>query len=163
MNAEDCRILLLRDLDGLKRQLQAYPDEISIWAAPEGISNSAGNIALHIAGNLQAFIGAGLGGSGYERDRDSEFSRTSVPLAELEQELDRAAEAVDKTLSALPAETLSAPFPIAFGNVRPVTQRFLTHLCGHLAYHLGQIDYHRRLTTGAGAVKGIQSISALAD
>ena len=162
MNAEDCRILLLRDLDGLKRQLQAYPDEASIWEMPAGISNSAGNIALHIAGNLQCFIGAELGGTGYERDRDSEFSRSGVSRAELEQELDRAAEAVDKTLSTLPAETLSAPFPITFGNVQPVTQRMLAHLCGHLAYHLGQIDYHRRLTTGTGALKGIQSISALA-
>jgi len=162
VNAEDFRILLLRDLDGLKRQLQAYPDEASIWAAPEGISNSAGNIALHVAGNLQSFIGAELGGTGYERDRDSEFTRTGVPLVELVQELDRAARAVDETLCALPATALAAPFPVAFGKVQPTTRRFLAHLCGHLSYHLGQIDYHRRLTTDTGAVNGIQSISALA-
>jgi uncharacterized damage-inducible protein DinB len=162
VNSEDCRILLLRDLDGLKRQLRAYPDEASIWATPPGISNSAGNIALHVAGNLQSFIGAELGGTEYERDRDSEFTRTAVPLVELELELDGAYEAVDQTLRTLPEGTLAEPFPVAFGKVQPSTQRFLAHLCGHLSYHLGQIDYHRRLTTDTGAAKGIQSISALA-
>jgi len=163
MSAEHYRRLILRDVDGLKRQLQAYPDESGIWATPDGIGNSPGNIALHVAGNLQHYIGNVLGGSDYQRDRDTEFVRRNVPLADLVTELDASAEAVDHTLSGLPESRLAELYPESFGETQLVTSRFLAHLCGHLAYHLGQVDYHRRITTGAGAIKGIQGLGPLAD
>jgi uncharacterized damage-inducible protein DinB len=163
MSAESYRRLILRDVDGLKRQLQAYHDESDIWLTPHGIGNSPGNIALHVAGNLQHYIGKVLGDSDYQRDRDSEFARNNVPLSELTADLDAAAAAVNKTLSSLPDSRLTELYPLSFGDVQLITGRFLAHLCGHLAYHLGQVDYHRRITTGAGAVDGIQDFGPLVD
>ena len=163
MSAESYRRLILRDVDGLKRQLQAYHDESDIWVTPHGVSNAPGNIALHIAGNLQYFIGGVLGGSDYQRDRDSELARRNVPLAELVAELDAAAAAVDQALSGFPDSKLPEIYPLSFGDVQLITGRFLAHLCGHLAYHLGQVDYHRRITTGSGAVEGIQGFGPLVD
>ena len=163
MIAEDYRRLIQRDLDGLKRQLHAYSDESDIWAHPAGISNPPGNLALHVAGNLQHFIGHVLGASDYRRDREAEFSRTDVPLRNLISELDAASEAVDNVLAELPDSKMTEPYPLAFGSIQLGTGRFLAHLCGHLAYHLGQIDAHRRITTGDGAVPGIQGIESLGD
>lgn len=161
MNAEDARILILRDLDGMKRQLLAYPDEAMLWQDTLGISNPPGNIGLHVAGNLQAFIGAMLGGTGYVRQRDGEFSVRNLPLSAVIDELDAAIRAVDQTLRGIDPTVLDAPFPQRFGEMELSTGRFLAHLCGHLAYHLGQVDTHRRIRTAGSALPGMQSLSAL--
>ena len=163
MNAEDYRILILRDLAGLALQLKAYPDESMLWQKTPGIGNAPGNIALHIAGNLQTYIGTELGQTGYVRDRDAEFARRDVPLATLLAELEAASSAVDDTLRQIDAARMPEAFPVKFGQVQPTTQRFLAHLCTHLAYHLGQVDYHRRITTGDGALEAIQSLAPLGD
>jgi hypothetical protein len=161
MIADDYRRLILRDLDGLKRQLHAYANESGIWTRPAGISNPPGNLALHVAGNLQHFIGHVLGGSDYRRDREAEFARTDVPLGDLVSELDAASEAVDTVLAGLQDSKMTEPYPLAFGDIRLETGRFLAHLCGHLAYHLGQIDVHRRITTEDGSIPGLQGIESL--
>jgi uncharacterized damage-inducible protein DinB len=159
--ANDYRRLILRDVAGIARQLEAYPAESEIWNAPRGIGNPPGNLTLHVAGNLQHFIGHVLGGSNYRRDRDAEFARSEVPLAELLAELDAASRAVDATLANVTDARLAEPYPLEFGEIQLGTGQFLAHLCGHLAYHLGQIDYHRRITTGDGAIPGIQGIESL--
>jgi len=153
--------VLLRDLDTFRREIAAYAREDDLWAVPAGIQNSAGTLARHAAGNLQHFIGAQLGATGYVRNRDAEFAATTVPRAELEAELVRAMEAVRTTLGALPAARLAEPYPLEVGGVRPPTGMFLVHLATHLAYHLGQVDYHRRLVTGNGDTVGAQSVPAL--
>ena len=79
--------LYIRDLDKLEVELSSYPDEKSIWTTSGSISNSAGNLCLHICGNLQHFIGAVLGKSGYERNREFEFSAKNVPLEKLKIEI----------------------------------------------------------------------------
>lgn len=142
------RRILLRDLRGAQEQLAAYPDDESVWALPEGVNNSAGTLALHMAGNLRHFIGAQLGGSGFVRDRDAEFSRRDVARADLVTELKAAAEEVEVALTPLDDEALEAEYPLAFGDIRLETGMFVTHLATHLAYHLGQMDLHRRVVTG---------------
>ena len=82
--------VLTRDLKALRRELEAYDDERGLWAMPKGVSNSAGTLAMHLAGNLRAFIGAQLGGTGYVRDRDAEFNRRDVPRSELLAQLGEA-------------------------------------------------------------------------
>lgn len=143
------RHLLVRDLEAFKREISAFTDDRGPWVSRPGVTNTAGTLALHCAGNLQHFIGARLGGSGYVRQRDLEFSRRDVPRAELLAELDRAIAAVDllegKALADFPAV-----FPDPFGGKQVNTDVMLLHLTGHLAYHLGQADYHRRLVTGDG-------------
>lgn len=154
---ESLRFLLVRELRAVKRELDLYPDDASVWQAIPGVPNTAGTLALHLTGNLQHFIGAILGRSGYARDRDAEFARRDVPRRELQAGLDAAIAAVEQTLGALPARALDAPYPepIAKRSVHATT--FLLHLLAHLAYHLGQIDTHRRAVTGNAA--GVDAVS----
>jgi hypothetical protein len=146
----------------VRRELRAFPDEDLIWAHPPGAPNSAGTLALHLCGNLQHFIGAQLGATGYVRDRDAEFSDRGVPLVELERRIDQTQDAVEGTLR-LGAIDLDAEYPLEVAGVRLSTRTFLLHLTSHLAYHLGQIDYHRRIVTGRSDGVGAVSIPALAE
>lgn len=140
--------LLSRDLRALRREVEAYPSDEAVWTTPAGIANSCGTLVLHLAGNLRLYVGNLIGGIAYERDRPREFSARGLSRAELLGELDAALAAVDAALPRLTSEGLAAEFPIAIGAVRVNTQEFLMHCAVHLAYHLGQVDYHRRLTTG---------------
>ena len=139
---------LLRELRSLRRELERYPDELSMWITPAGIPNSAGTLALHVAGNLQHYIGAQLGQSGYVRDRPREFAVRNVPRSQILAEIDAAEEVIRTTLPRLTPEQLAADYPEVVGGVRLRTDAYLLQITVHLAYHLGQIDYHRRMVTG---------------
>ena len=137
--------LFQRDLEKLKTEITSYKDEKKIWEVSGEIKNSGGNLCLHICGNLQHFIGTMLGNSGYVRDRDSEFSRKNVPVEEMQKDIDETIVIIKKTLMELDESKLEEPYPInVFGN-EMTTGFFLAHLTTHLNYHLGQINYHRRL------------------
>lgn len=148
---ERLRRILLRDLRGAVAQLDAYPDEAQIWALPPGVNNSAGTLALHLAGNLRHFIGAQLGGSGYVRQRDAEFSLRDVPRSELVEGLNAAGREVGSALLGVTDASLDEIYPMKFGEIELTSGLFLTHLATHLTYHLGQIDMHRRIVTGVSA------------
>jgi len=134
-----------RDLGKLKDEIGQYADESDLWEATEGITNPAGNLCLHLSGNLKHFFGAVLGNNGYVRDRDAEFANKNVSRAVMLADIDVAQNVVLSTLAELTEEDLDKPYPIeVFG--RPMTTGyFLTHLTAHLNWHLGQINYHRRL------------------
>ncbi len=151
------RTMLLRELDSVRASVEAYPDDGSIWKQVAGIANVGGTLALHIAGNLRHFIGALLGNTGYVRDRDAEFSARDLPRSELICRIDAARIDVERTLQGLPISTLSANYPMPIADRIVRTGDFLFHLASHLAYHLGQLDYHRRAVTGEGA----QTVPAL--
>ena len=142
------RAILTRELYAFRRGLEAYRDESSLWRAAPGIANAGGTLVLHVCGNLQHYIGRVLGGSGYVRDREAEFRRRDVPRAELLAELDAAIEAVARGLDATDADALGGRFPEKVGGREVMTLDFLVHSAAHLAYHLGQFDYHRRIVTG---------------
>lgn len=146
--------ILQRELRALARELEAYPDDAAVWREVPGITNTAGTLALHLAGNLQHYVGAVLGGSAYVRDRAAEFSRRDATRAELLEGIAAAAAVVHATLARLEAERLPEPFPEEVAGVRPPTDAMLIHLACHLAYHLGQVDYHRRAVTGSAAAVG---------
>jgi hypothetical protein len=156
--ADFVRAMLVRDLAAFEREIAAYPDDASLWAAPPG-TNAAGTLALHVVGNLRHFVGALLGGTAYVRDRDAEFSRRGVPRAELLAELAEARRDVEACLGRLPALALDAELPLPIGGRRVHVDDFLVHLATHLAYHLGQVDYHRRLTTSSSGSIGALSIT----
>src|SRR5262245_24186969 len=144
----DISALLKRELEGFQREIQMFPDDASVWATRPGIANSAGNLALHVAGNPRHFIGSTLGGIAYQRDREAEFGRRTGTRDELVAELAAAATVVGEVLPRLDTTRLDAPFEAA-GLPRPVsTRRFLLHLCTHAAYHVGQAGYLRRIVTG---------------
>jgi len=142
---EILRDLYERDLDKLAVEIEAFGSEKDIWLVSGAVSNSAGNLCLHICGNLLHFIGATLGESGYIRDRDSEFARNAVPCEELLAEIAATRDVVARTLSNLTAERLNENYPTEVFGHSMTTAWFLTHLATHLNYHLGQINYHRRL------------------
>jgi uncharacterized damage-inducible protein DinB len=148
--AADLSAMLDRDLRTLRRELEAYPDERQIWQPVPGLANTAGTLALHLAGNLQHFVGAQWGGTGYVRNREAEFTRRDVPRAELIAEIERARTAVAAALAAVRSEALDAEYPELIGGCRIRTGDFLVHTAVHLAYHLGQVDSHRRVVTGNG-------------
>ena len=154
--------LLARELRALRREIERYPDDSTPWRTLPGIANAGGTLALHVAGNLQHYVGTQLGDTGYVRDRPAEFARRDVPRALLVDELDRALDVVQRVIPALDDETMNAAYPEAVGGQRMPTRDFLVHLLAHLAYHLGQVDYHRRLVTGDGATVGAIAIDEAA-
>jgi uncharacterized damage-inducible protein DinB len=135
-----------RDLNKLKEEISAYPDEAAIWEIRDAAPNSAGNLCLHLNGNLQHFLGAVLEGTGYVRDRDAEFSTKFVPRATMLTDVDRTAEVVTSVLSNLTEDDLAKTYPIEVFGKPMTTGWFLTHLATHLTWHLGQINYHRRIS-----------------
>lgn len=157
------RRVMTRDLEALGAQIEAYADEHDIWKLVPGIENSAGTLALHIAGNIEHFIGAQFGDTGYQRDREAEFTTRDLPRSELLEIVGRAVAALQAGLAALDADALEEEYPLALGGASLSTGQALLHLVAHLAYHTGQVDYHRRMITGAGAVAGMQSPAKLAD
>lgn len=156
--------VISRELKTIERELHAYQNDEQVWALPAGLPNSGGTLALHAAGNLRHFIGTVLGGGSYVRDRDAEFSRRGVSRAELIDELQQAEKAVRDTLASLDPATFSTTYPIPVANRRINTGEFLAHLATHLAYHAGQMDFHRRVVTGdatgVGAVSPLELPSA---
>ena len=145
MITESIQSLFARDLNKLRTEIDAYSDEKNIWKTDKNISNSAGNLCLHLVGNLSHFVGAILGKSGYVRTRELEFSLKDVPRAELIQQIENTIEIVNSSLGRLSAEELIKEYPLEPFGYPMTTEYFLIHLFGHLSYHLGQINYHRRL------------------
>ncbi|MFN8238320.1 MAG: DUF1572 family protein [Chitinophagales bacterium] len=134
-----------RDLLKLKEEISLYKDENNLWVTEKQISNAAGNLTLHLIGNLNHFIGATLGHTGYVREREKEFSTKNIPLKELLASIDTTVNIVRQTLSSLTAEDLNKNFPLEKHGQVVKTDFMLLHLLAHLEYHLGQINYHRRL------------------
>ena len=134
-----------RDLDKLRTEIEGYSNEDDLWKTGDGISNSAGNLCLHLTGNLQHFFGSVLGGSGYVRDRDAEFANKNVPRDEMLAMIDSTKAVVVDTLNKLTDEDLATTYPIEVFGHPMTTGYFLTHLTTHFNYHLGQLNYHRRL------------------
>ncbi len=148
MNGQIISQLLQRDLEKLKQELLLYLDETLIWKTVAGISNSAGNLCLHLVGNLNTYIGAELGQSGYIRNREQEFSQKDIQRDELIRKIENTILVVAKVLQHLPDEALTQEYPLLVLKEKTSTGYFLTHLAVHLDYHLGQINYHRRILEG---------------
>src|SRR5438552_8767906 len=151
------RTVLLRELGAVRREIEKYPDDASVWRAVPGVPNTGGTLALHLAGNVQHFFGAILGRDGYKRDRDAEFARRDVPRTELQAGIDAAIRSVDRTLNALGDDAFSKPYPEPIAKRTVSTSTFLGYLAVPLAYHLGQLDYHRRAVTGDA--RGVDAVS----
>jgi len=144
MKASLIKIFNLR-LAKLSKEISLYTDEKLLWQTPKGISNSGGNLCLHLIGNLNHFIGAILGNTDYVRYRDEEFTTKNIPVRELKKQIENTKLVVNKTIESLSEADFNAIYPVnVFGNEMSTTY-FLIHLTGHLNYHLGQINYHRRL------------------
>jgi uncharacterized damage-inducible protein DinB len=138
-----------RDLNKLREEIEQFTDEADLWTTSGGITNSAGNLCQHLTGNLRHFFGSVLGGSGYVRDRDAEFAAKGTTKADLLADIDAAAASVKDTLSKLTDDDFAKAYPIDVFGYPMTTGYFLVHLATHFNYHLGQINYHRRLLAKA--------------
>lgn len=145
MITDSLKSLYTRDLNKLKSEIEAYQNEESIWLIDKHISNSSGNLCLHLVGNLSHFVGAILGHSGYIRNRELEFSLKNIPRTELIQQIESTIEVVNSSIDKLTDSDLKNEYPLEALGYKMTTEYFLIHLIGHLSYHLGQINYHRRL------------------
>lgn len=162
MLAQSLIALVRRELRTLRREVEAYPSDDHPWRAVDGLPNSGGMLVRHLCGNLRHFIGAQLGDTGYVRDREAEFHAPPASRAALVLELEATEREVLTTLAGLAPERLEESYPQALLGQQLVTGDFLLHLASHLAFHLGQVDYHRRVVTGDRTSVAPMSIPALA-
>ena len=145
MIIETLQKIFKRDLEKLKQEIASYRDENNLWVVDKRITNSAGNLCLHLVGNLNTYIGAEIGKTGYIRDRDHEFSQKNIPRDELVKMIEDTITVVANGLNKLKEEDLEKEYPLLVFKEKTSTGYFLIHLAVHLGYHLGQVNYHRRL------------------
>jgi len=161
VTADAIRTVLARELRTLAREVDAYPSDAALWQVVPGVTNSGGTLALHLAGNISHYIGAVLGRTGFVRDRPAEFALRDVPRAEVKARVQDALASVEQVLSELPPGSLEAPYPEVLAGRTLGTEQFLVHLVAHFGYHLGQIDYHRRMLPAESGTVGALSLSEL--
>lgn len=145
MLTKTLQAIFLRDLAKLKNEIELYQDEAKLWITTDGIANSAGNLCLHLLGNLNTYIGAEIGKTGYVRNRALEFSLKNIPQNQLLDQITATMEMVSDVLGQMDEALLQAEYPLLVFDKKTSYEYFLVHLTTHLTYHLGQINYHRRL------------------
>ena len=145
MAIDTLQALYKRDLTRLKKEISLYRKEENLWIIDGEISNTAGNLCLHLIGNLNAFIGSQIGKTGYVRDREFEFSGKDVSREELLRQIDDTMVVVQSSLALVDANLLQSDYPLVVFKEPMTYEYFLIHLSSHFTYHLGQINYHRRL------------------
>jgi uncharacterized damage-inducible protein DinB len=145
MIVQTLKTIFKRDLNRLKQEIQLYPNESQIWKIKKGITNSAGNLCLHLVGNLNTYIGNTYGNSNYVRNRELEFSLKDIPRSELIHQIEQTILVVDHALDNLSEKELLMEFPVLVFETTTSNEFMLIHLTTHLTFHLGQINYHRRL------------------
>jgi hypothetical protein len=154
--AADLAELVTRDLRRLAQAIVAFPDDAALWTAAPGITNTAGNLVLHLEGNLKEYIGRQLGGVPDRRHRQREFSQTGFTREEMRGRVETLGQTIPGIIRRLTEADLSRAFPeMVFGRELSTVQ-FLVHLLGHFNYHLGQIDSLRRVLTQSGPVKFVE-------
>jgi len=152
MLSRELSALYTRDLTRLIQELNAFPDTATLWQTRAGITNSAGNLALHLEGNLREFIGRLMGKIEFTRDRPREFSDSGIEKDELVARITAVRDAIPAVIAGMTAEEFDADFPQEYGGRIHPNRLMLIHLATHLNYHLGQIDCLRRVLTGDGAI-----------
>lgn len=145
MKANDICAIYLRDIEALKKEINAYSDEKFLWIIDKNIQNSAGNLCLHLIGNLNHFIGHLIGKTEYVRNRDEEFNAKNISRESLIQQLNETAKVVENSLFHLDTEALEKTYPVELAGKSGSTEYYLLFFACHFNYHLGQINYHRRL------------------
>lgn len=145
MTIDILKRLFRRDLEQLAKEISLYKNEQNLWRREQQIANTAGNLCLHLVGNLNTYIGAVIGNTGYIRDREREFSDTCVAKSVLLRLVADTADMVDHVLGYVDDQLLPDEYPLQVWEQKETYGYFLIHLSTHLNYHLGQVNYHRRL------------------
>ena len=158
---EGIRAVIVRELTAFIAEIELFPDDDLMWQVLPGVTNSAANLALHVSGGLQHFLGAVLGRTGYVRNRAAEFGTRAGTRTEVVAQLRAAIDVTDQVLRTVPSDRLTADWPEPVGGHTVRADRFLLHLVAHLAHHLGQAGYLRRVLTGDSRSSDPLPIAAL--
>ena len=134
-----------RDLRNMIEEVNLFKNEEDLWRTQGSVKNSCGNLVLHITGGLNHYFGATLAHTGYVRDRDQEFIKKGVKREELVAQLEQVIPMMNETLSALTPEQMEVEFPIFFDKPNTSVSYVAVRLLAHLGYHLGQVNYLRRV------------------
>lgn len=143
--ANELASLFRRDLTRLNQQIDAFPNNDALWQTVPGVLNAAGNLALHIEGNLREFVGRQLGNLPYQRNRELEFSARYLSRDELSVRLAELSQSIPAVIANLSEGQMAREYPEVGLEAPMTTREFLIHLYGHLNWHLGQVDYLRRI------------------
>ena len=149
----DLADLYQRDLTRLLQQIQAFPSDELLWQTVPGITNSAGTLVLHLEGGLLHFIGRQLGNIAYQRNRPEEFTKKGLTQSELISRIEKLRRMIPSVIKSLSEEAMRKEYPLVVLERSLSTEGWLVSLFGHLSWHLGQIDYLRRMLTGSGAIE----------
>ena len=142
---ESYNVIFKNRLLDLRHEILSYKHEKDMWTLHGSITNSPANLAIHLCGNLNHFIGSVIGKNDYIRERDKEFAIKDVPRDEIVKQIDGTVEVIVPILKNLTPEELHQKFPTDdFGDDQSV-EWVLSYLAFHFGYHLGQINYHRRM------------------
>ena len=118
-----------------------------IWWRANPASNSVGNLALHLEGNVRQWIVSGLGGAPDFRQRDKEFSELGpVPRRTLLARLRKAVSEADRVMRKLDAKALARTYSIQGFRVTGLEAVF--HVAEHFSHHAGQIILLTKLLGG---------------
>lgn len=152
MLGQDFANIYGRELDHLAKEVAAYESDADLWSTIGAQKNAPGTLAIHTVGALNTFIGAGLGGTGYVRDRDAEFNERDLPRAEVIRRIHACRDTIVPILAGLDDAVMGQPHPGAVPErLRGITTHaFLTHLVWHVGWHQGHIYYHRLGLAGGG-------------
>jgi DinB family protein len=153
--------LYVRELEAFRREIELFPDDALPWRTAPGIANSAATLGFHVCGNLQHYVGHVLGGTSYVRDRGREFARRDGTRADLAREIAATIAVLEAVMPKIDEATLARDYPEEVIGMRIPTDLFLLHLSAHLAHHLGQAGYLRRLVTGDTRSSGPLPMKAL--
>ena len=153
---------IVRELQGFIKEVEAFPSDDSLWHTRRGVTNSAGNLALHVSGNLQDFVGRVLGGTSYVRNRELEFGQREGTRASVVAGLRTTIDVIEKVVPELTEETMASDYPMQLNGKTLNTATFLVHLAAHIAFHLGQAGYLRRIITGESTSTGPLPVAAIA-
>jgi uncharacterized damage-inducible protein DinB len=145
----------------LKNEINSYSRPALVWQLHGEIKNSGGTLCLHLLGNLNHFIGAILGNSGYVRNREAEFADRNVPVGKMIKEIDELIYRINTILEQMTDEQLAAAYPLDDGKIWKTNGARLFQLLSHLNYHLGQVNYHRRILSAALSLsEGVAQLDA---
>jgi hypothetical protein len=142
---EKYKEMFVKYLNQLKDEVKAYPDDGSLWKLSGDIKNTPGNLCLHVCGNLKHNIGTIIGKTGYVRNRDAEFSRKNVPKNKLLNEVDSTIDMISPVIDKLTDDDMKKELPSDTFSQGGSIGLIILRVAAHMGYHLGQINYHRRL------------------
>ena len=133
------RTIAKQNLPRIVKCLEQLSEE-EIWWRPNSVSNSAGNLVLHLCGNVRQWIISGLGGAKDMRKRDLEFSEQGpIPRKALVTQLRQTVREASRILSRLSDESLTRNYRIQGYRVTGLDAVF--RVAEHFRYHTGQIIY----------------------